>query len=155
MNKQLENELAQVKPTLFQEHRKSHGGSKMNTRTSEELGFTLLEIMIIVSLIGLLAAIAIPNLVHAKTVSNQTACINNLRRIESAVTQWALESKASSTVTVQYSDIQPYLRGSVACPAGGTTFSDSYLIIDVQTSPTCKKVPAGPNAHCLPADSSP
>jgi prepilin-type N-terminal cleavage/methylation domain-containing protein len=126
----------------------------MNTRTSDKSGFSLLEIMIVVSIIGLLAAIAIPNFVRARVVSNQTTCISNLRQIRAAIAQWALERNAAGTTPVQHSDIRDALRGSVVCPSGGTSFSDSYLIIDAQTMPTCKNVPTGPVAHCLPADSS-
>jgi prepilin-type N-terminal cleavage/methylation domain-containing protein len=154
MNKQLENEKAQMQPAAFPARKQSLGSSIMNTRTSGKSGFTLLEIMIVVSLIALLAVIAIPNFVRARVVSNQTTCINNLRQIRAAVAQWALEKNAAVTSPVQYSDIRDALRGSVVCPSGGTSFSDSYLIIDPQTPPTCKNAPTGPSAHCLPADSS-
>ena len=108
--------------------------------------------MIVVSLIGLLAVIAIPNFVRARAVSKQGTCISNLRQIRFAIAQWALETKAAGTSPVQFTDVQPYLRGEIICPAGGTTFADSYTITDVQTAPVCQKVPTGPNAHVEPTD---
>jgi len=118
-----------------------------NTITPRQSGFTLLEIMIVVSIIALLAVIAIPQFVRARSTAQQNSCINNLRQIQSAISQYALEKKASGTTPVQFSDIEPYLRGSVLCPAGGATFDDGYDISDVQTPPVCKNVPTGPNAH--------
>ena len=89
---------------------------------------------------------------RARATSQQTTCINNLRQIRSAISQWALENKASASSPVQFSDIQPYLRGSTVCPTGGTSFSDSYTITDVQTAPTCQKAPTGPEAHTEPPE---
>ena len=127
---------------------------KMNRNRPRTSGFTLLEIMIVVSIISCLLAIAIPRFVRARSASHQTTCINNLRQIRGAITQWALETKAGGTTSVQFADIQGYLRGSVICPAGGTAFSDSYTITDVQTAPTCQKVPTGPEAHVVPDDTT-
>jgi prepilin-type N-terminal cleavage/methylation domain-containing protein len=123
-------------------------------RTSHKSAFTLLEIMIVVSLIGLLAAIAIPNLVRANSQSKKSACINNLVEIRNATAQWALENCRASGCPVEFSDIKGYLRNAVVCPAGGTSFSDSYTTSDTTSLPVCKRVPAGPEAHIMPPDTT-
>jgi prepilin-type N-terminal cleavage/methylation domain-containing protein len=110
----------------------------MNIRTSRKSGFTLVEIMIVVAIIGLLAAIAIPNFVRARTTSQMNACINNLRQIDGAKQQWALENHQPSTAAAPASTvIAPYLgRGTAGsfptCPAQGT-----YTIGAVSVAPTC------------------
>src|SRR5215831_9520463 len=111
----------------------------MKNRTSRKSGFTLVEIMIVVAIIGLLAAIAIPNFIRARTTSQKNACINNLRQIDGAIQQWALENKKDAAAAVKFTDISGYLKNSVICPAGGTTFANSYSIVDVATKPTCLK----------------
>src|SRR6266480_4875412 len=123
----------------------------MKTRTCRKGGFTLVEIMIVVAIIGLLAAIAIPNFIKARTTSQMNACINNLRQVDGAIQQWALENKKDTTATVVFTDISSYLRNSIICPSGGTTFANSYTISDVGTKPLCKKVSS---SHLLPADTS-
>src|SRR2546421_2137148 len=102
----------------------------MQNRTSRKSGFTLVEIMIVVAIIGLLAAIAIPNFVKARTTSQKNACINNLRQIDGAIQQYALENKKSPSDPVTETDVTPYLKNLVACPAGGTKFADSYTVSD-------------------------
>ena len=87
----------------------------MKTQTSRKAGFTLVEIMIVVAIIGLLAAIAIPNFVKARSNAQTKACIANLKQIDGAVQQWALENKKQATDTYSLTDptVLAYLKGSV------------------------------------------
>jgi prepilin-type N-terminal cleavage/methylation domain-containing protein len=123
----------------------------MKHQTSRKVGFTLVEIMIVVAIIGMLAAIAIPNFVKARTTAQKNACINNLRQLDGAIQQFALENKKAASSPVTLADCTPYLKNSVVCPGGGTTADDSYTVTDCQSSPTCKSPGGGAaNGHILP-----
>lgn len=125
----------------------------MKMKTTKHCGFTLVEIMIVVAIIGLLAAIAIPNFVRARTTSQMNSCISNLRIIDAAKGSWALEQHKQTTDTPGDSDIQPYVgRGSggelPVCPNDSAqTFDTSYSANNVGTKPTCLISPA---THSLP-----
>jgi hypothetical protein len=89
------------------------------------------------AVVGLGAAIAIPNFVKARATSQKNACINNLRLFDAAKQQWALENKKQSTDTPAMSDLRPYLGRGVkgempVCPAGG-----AYTLGSVGEKPTC------------------
>jgi prepilin-type N-terminal cleavage/methylation domain-containing protein len=111
-------------------------------------GFTLVEIMIVVAIIGLLATIAIPNFVRARLKAQQSACINNLKQIDGAKQTWALENRANQTSVPTLANVQPYLgRGTSGtaptCPADpANSFATSYNLNDLSTSPTCLIAPA-------------
>ena len=106
-------------------------------------GFTLVEIMIVVAIIGLLAAIAIPNFMKAREKAQLNACIANLRQMEGAKTLWALDAGASSSDSVTMANlVSDYIKSTPTCPAGGTY----SLGANVGTTPTCTVT-----GHALPA----
>jgi prepilin-type N-terminal cleavage/methylation domain-containing protein len=107
---------------------------KMQIRRNRTQGFTLVEIMIVVSIIALLAGIAIPGFVRARNTSATNACFNNLRDIDGAKQQWALENNKVNGDTPSNIDVTAYLKGNAmpGCPAGGV-----YTIADVGTTPSC------------------
>ena len=125
----------------------------MKNKPSRESGFTLVEIMIVVAIIGLLAAIAIPNFVHARTQSQMQTCINNLRQIDAAVTTWSLENRKTLSDLVDFSDIKDYLKNSVTCPSAGAnaTFASSYALGAVSNKASCLVLTL---THVLPPDTT-
>src|SRR3954465_7612475 len=94
----------------------------MKLNTSRQSGFTLVEIMIVVAIIALLAAIAIPNFVKARSASQKSACIANMKQLEGAKATWALEAKKTNTDSPGDTDLfgsTAYIRVKPACPSSG------------------------------------
>ena len=108
--------------------------------------------MIVVAIIGLLAAIAIPNFMKARATSQANACINNLRQIDAAANQFALEKGKRSGDAINYpADLTPYIKlntaGSIPpCPVGGDYYQDNV----VGSIPTCSLGNTVTPAHVLP-----
>src|SRR3989338_4926783 len=101
-------------------------------------GFTFVEIMIVVAILGLLAAIAVPNFVQARTSARKNTCVNNLRLIQAAKDQYAIENNQADTMTPTTTDVSVYFKSQQlsGClpkePQSGT-----YTVAAVSASPTC------------------
>ena len=98
-------------------------------------GFTLVEIMIVVLIIGILLAIAVPNFIKARESSRLKSCIANLKQLDSAKEQWAMDNKKNTGDTPAQADLEGaagYIKKFPLCPSGGT-----YGILGVGTDPTC------------------
>ena len=108
-------------------------------------GFTAVEIMIVVFIIGLLAALAIPTFVKARADAQKNLCIDNLRLIEGAKEQWALVYEKPTGEAVDEDEVNSLLKGGdkPQCPADG-----DYAYGLVGEDPQCSL--AGEKGHVLP-----
>ena len=107
----------------------------MKARQFTRAGFTLTEIMIVVAVIGLLTVIAIPAFAKSRARSAETLCISNLRSIDYAKAQWAMDTRKGSGAKPRDEDLfgpTSYIRSKPRCPAGG-----QYSINALTAVPTC------------------
>ena len=117
-------------------------------------GFTLVEIMIVVAIIALLAAIAVPNFLRARKRSQATRILEDLRIIDSAIDQYAIENNKSGGNDVGWADIQNYLKkGSVIYNSTGKDLlSNSYGTFSVDSIPKLSSASYGKLSDVAPAD---
>lgn len=107
----------------------------LQKHTEAAPGFTLVEIMIVVAIIGLLVSVAIPNFIKMRASAQSKTCISNLRVMDHAKQTWALENRKGNGVTVNQVDIVGptlYLKEMPKCPAGGI-----YDLTIIGLPPTC------------------
>ena len=99
--------------------------------------------MIIAGIVGLIAVIAVPNMIRSRLTAQKSGCIANMKQIEGAVTQWAVETKKSGTDTYSLSDpvLLGYMKTSSlpVCPGGGGYTAGT----NVGTAPVCNQASIG------------
>ena len=104
--------------------------------------------MIVVLIIGILLAIAVPNFIKARETSRSKSCVANLKQIEAAKEQWCMDNKQAATATPGTADLYGttnYVKNTPSCPSGGT-----YTIGDMSTRPVCSIGTGATPSHVLP-----
>lgn len=103
-------------------------------RRKNRLGFSILEIMIVVTIIGFLAGLGIPSFMKARAKAQTTRCIDNLRLLNASMDQWAVENYANNGDPCNESDLAPFFKRELPkCPGGGT-YPTPWTVGD---DPTC------------------
>ncbi len=103
-------------------------------------GFTLVEIMIVVAVIGIMMSIALPNFAKARATAQQKACIKNLALLDQTKQQWGFENKKQATAIPTVAQIQAYFGQNrmPVCPSRGT-----YRLQRLDRNPTCTRAALG------------
>lgn len=122
----------------------------MQNRMAGQRGFTLLEIMVVIFILGVLLTLALPSWMNARSRAQARTCSTNLRQIQRAKEQYALINRLSNGTPVQMSDLVPeYLQDEPFCPAAGGT---PYTVNPIGTDPTC---PTGLPDHTVDGGGGP
>ena len=124
---------------------------KLNTKRE---GFTLVEIMIVVAIIAMLAAIAVPNFLRSRKRSQATQVLEDLRMIDSAVDQYAIETNKSGGSTVAWSDVQKYLKTGTRLysSTGKDILGNAFTISSVDSVPKVNTATYGALSDVAPND---
>ncbi len=130
------------------------GMPHMKHSSKSSAAFTLVEIMIVVAIIALLASIAVPNFLRARKRSQATRILEDLRIIDSAIDQYAIENNKAGGVSVQWADIQHYLKkGSVLYTSGGNDlFGNAYTGFSVDSLPKLRSTSFSKLSDVAPSD---
>jgi prepilin-type N-terminal cleavage/methylation domain-containing protein len=128
-------EASQAAEPLHRQPFRNQTGKVMKTNAKSTSAFTLIEIMVVITIIGVLAAMAVPNILESVEKSRRETCVINLKNIEGAKVRWAAEHRKLSTETPSNDDLfgkGKYIRDILVCPAGG-----AYSLNPVDDRPTC------------------
>lgn len=109
----------------------------MKTNHIRKSGFTLAEVMIVVSIVGLLAAVAVPNLAKARELSQTKTCLANLKQLQCAITVWGMENRKGAGDQIISDELygpDNYLRAEPKCPAGGEY---EFFVVGASPEVTC------------------
>jgi prepilin-type N-terminal cleavage/methylation domain-containing protein len=106
-------------------------------RTRKNQGYTLIEVMLVVLMIATLLSIAVPNFIRTREQARAKSCSRNIKYIDGAKEQWAIDNRKNSNDTPSFTDLVgngSYLKATPTCPSGGV-----YTLNPVGTHPVCNR----------------